>query len=171
VATIDRKGWIKTYRLAGDQLKLSVGWVRVSGVLPRRDLVPVPQFGEIAVIDQKKGLRYLNAETAVDTKQPRELAGQRGTMLSGSPDGRHHALGGSRDGTGFADVLWSGPADVAALAGQPMAAMTRGDLAAVTSRLRDLAPGAAARPFLDLLRECLEHRFAGLITPDIGGRG
>jgi hypothetical protein len=41
-----------------------------------------------------------------------------------------------------------------------MASMARGDLAAVTARLPELVPGAGTWPFLDLLRECLEYRFA-----------
>jgi hypothetical protein len=91
-------------------------------------------------------------------------------MLCGSSDGRHYALGGSRGDAGFADVLWGGPPAVAALARRPMASMARGDLAAVTARLPELVPGAGTWPFLDLLRECLEHRFAadGGIDPAIG---
>jgi hypothetical protein len=41
-----------------------------------------------------------------------------------------------------------------------MASMARADLAAVTARLPELVPGAGAWPFLDLLRDCLERRFA-----------
>ncbi len=157
LATIDRSGRVRLYLLTGGRLE-SRARAKVSGAFPH-ELVAVSRRGEIAVIDQKKGLRYLHAETLADVDQPRELTGLRGSMLCGSSDGRHHALGGSRGDAGFADVLWGGPTAVAALAHRPMASMARADLAAVTARLPELDPGAGAWPFLDLLRECLEHRF------------
>lgn len=159
LATIDRSGRVRLYQLDGDQLQPKAG-AKVTGA-PPHDLVAFPRWAsKIAVIDSRKGLRYLDADTLNNVKRPRELARQRGTVLFGSPDGRHYALGGSRDANGFVHVLWTGPGDVAALAHRPMGTMTRADLAVVTARLRELRPGAAGRPFLDLLRIGLERRFA-----------
>jgi hypothetical protein len=158
LATIDRSGRLRLYLLTGDRLQFRAR-AKVSGAFPR-GLVTVPQRGEIAVIDEKRGLRYLDAETLADVEQPPELAGLRGSMLCGSSDGRHHALGGSRGDAGFVDVHWGGPTAVAALARRPVAVMAPADLAALMARLPELLPGAGAWPFLDLLRECLEHRFA-----------
>jgi hypothetical protein len=160
LATIDRSGRVRLYQLDKDRLVERRARAKVSGAAPH-DLVFIPYWGgEIAVIDGRKGVRYLDADTLKDVKRTGYFAGQRGTVLFGSPDGRHHALGGTRDTMGFVHVLWSGPDDVAALERRPVGAMTRADLAAVTARLRELGPGAFARPFLDLLRMCLERRFA-----------
>jgi len=88
----------------------------------------------------------------------RPLAGVRGQALWGSADGRSHALGGRRDGHGFADVVWGGDAALQDLARRPMAGTGPDDLAAVTAALRDPVPGAEARPFLELLQACLQCR-------------
>lgn len=120
-----------------------------------RDFVPLRD--EIAVLDEGT-VRYLKPVHFSDQRHPGPLDRARGQALWGSPDGRSHALGGRRDGHGFADVVWGGDAAVRELARRPMAGMGPDDLAAVTAALRDPVPGAQARPFLELLQACLACR-------------
>ena len=120
-----------------------------------RDLVPLRD--EIAVLDTGT-VRYLQPVYFSDTYRSGPLDGVRGQALWGSPDGRSHALGGRRDGHGFADVVWGGDAVVQDLARGPMAGMGPDDLAVVTAALHDPVPGATARPFLELLQACLKCR-------------
>jgi hypothetical protein len=142
------------YRLAGPELN-PVGLERAAKGWGR----PVPLRAELAVLDGDR-VRYLRADTLADVAEPREFAGRRGTALWGSADGRSHALGGSREGRGFVDVAWGGETAVTALADRPMGSMTLRDLAAATAAAAELAPSPAAWPFLQLLRQCLRHRFA-----------
>jgi len=105
-------------------------------------------------------VRYLRPGFFDDVWHSRPLAGARGQALWGSADGRSHALGGRRDGDGFADVVWGGDAAVQELTQRPMAGMGPGELTVVTATLGEPVPGAPARPFLELLRACLEYRLA-----------
>ena len=120
-----------------------------------RDFVPLRD--EIAVLDEGT-VRYLQPGYIRDAHHPSLLHGASGQALWGSPDGRSHALGGRRDGHGFADVVWGGDAAIQDLARRPMAGMGPDDLAAVTATLHDPVPGAEARPFLELLQACLDCR-------------
>jgi len=120
-----------------------------------RDFVPLRS--EIAVLDEGT-VRYLTPVFFGDKYRPGPLDGADGQALWGSPDGRSHALGGRRDGHGFADVVWGGDAALQDLARRPMAGTGPDDLAAVTAALRDPVPGAEARPFLELLQACLQCR-------------
>jgi hypothetical protein len=136
-----------------------------------RSPIVIPQRGEVAVIDRQGDVRYVDAERLAAIDEPRELTGHVGHQLWAAPGSGLHALGGD----GYVDVV--SPAHspaVAALADRPPAEMTPGDLATVSAALRDLSPGSAARPFLELLHDCLEHRFAsdvqlGTATPATGG--
>ena len=151
VAAIDATGRAVVYGVTGG-LRL-----QVVADLPAvcRDFVPLR--GETAVL-HRGAVRYLRPELFDDVRHSRPLAGVRGQALWGSADGRSHALGGRRDGHGFADVVWGGDTTVQELAQRPMAGMGSGELAAVTATLGEPVPGARARPFLELLRTCLEYR-------------
>jgi hypothetical protein len=151
VAAVDATGRAVVYGVTGG-LRL-----QVAASLPAvcRDFVPLR--GETAVLHNGV-VRYLKPEAFDDVRHSRPLAGVRGQALWGSVDGRSHALGGRRDGHGFADVVWGGDTAVQELAQRPMAAMGQDELTAVTAALRAPVPGARARPFLDLLRACLEYR-------------
>jgi hypothetical protein len=120
-----------------------------------RDFVPLR--GEIAVLDEGT-VRYLQPGYFRNAYHLGPLHGASGQALWGSPDGRSHALGGRRDGHGFADVVWGGDAAVQDLARRSMGEMGPDELAAVTAALHDPVPGAEGRPFLELLQACLECR-------------
>jgi hypothetical protein len=151
VAAVDATGRAVVYGVTGG-LRL-----QVVANLPAvcRDFVPLRD--ETAVLHSGV-VRYLKPEFFDDVRHSRPLAGVRGQALWGSADGRSHALGGRRDGHGFADVVWAGDAAVQELAQRPMARMGPDDLTAVADALRAPVPGAKAGPFLDLLRACLEYR-------------
>ncbi|HEU5332754.1 MAG TPA: hypothetical protein VFU73_08325 [Actinocrinis sp.] len=136
------------------------------------DLVFLPDRGEIALLDLREGVRYLDARTLTDAQSPGDpgpLSGEHGTMLTASPDGRCLALGG-RDGSGgFLQIAWDGhPDEAATLARRPMADWTERDLAAFAAPCSSTVP-AEARPILDLTRECLKARFAPALTPTDAG--
>ncbi len=120
-----------------------------------RDFVPLRD--QIAVLCAGS-VRYLKPGYFSDAHHRGPLYRASGQALWGSADGRSHALGGRRDGHGFADVVWGGDAAIQELALRPMAGMGPDDLAAVTAALRDPVPGTKARPFLELLQACLEDR-------------
>jgi hypothetical protein len=126
-----------------------------------RDLLWIPQRGEIAVLDDGGGVRYVDARDLAPVAEPREFTGQAATMLCGSRDGRFHALGRNEPGGSGSVrvVLAANPA--AGLAARPLAHMVPGDLAAVSETARYTADGA---PFLELLRACLEHRFGAEVA-------
>jgi hypothetical protein len=178
LVTTDSEQGVRLWRLTGNRLEHRTAPVR-PGPLPRRILtweieahspIVIPQRGEIAVlghvpdrlgrgdVHRKPGdVWYLDAESLRVIDEPRELTGTRGRALWTSSDGDRHALGGD----GFVDVVSPvhSPA-VTAMAERPLAEMTPADLATVSQALRDTPPGSAPRPFLELLRDCLEHRFA-----------
>ena len=133
------------------------------------DLVFLPDRGEIAVLDLREGVRYLNAETLADIAESRPLVGERGTMFTASPDGRRLALGGADGSGGFLQIAWDGhPDEAATLARRPMADWTERDLAVFAAPYGGAVP-ADARPILDLARECLKTRFAPAIGPTDAG--
>jgi hypothetical protein len=127
-----------------------------------RDFVPLRD--EVALLHEGK-VRYLSLPGLSDRYHPGPRPGADGQALWGSPDGRTHAAGGWRRGHGFADVVWGGDAAVQDLARRPMAGTGPDDLAAVTAALHAPVPGAAARPFLELLQACLECRASAEATP------
>jgi len=151
VAAVDATGRAVVYGVTGG-LRL-----QVVANLPAvcRDFAPL--LGETAVL-HNGAVRYLKPDLFDDVRHSRPLAGVRGQALWGSADGRSHALGGRRTGRGFADVVWGGDLAVQELAQRPMAGMGPGELTAVTATLGVPVPGAGARPFLELLRACLEYR-------------
>ena len=151
VAAVDAAGHAVLYGVTGG-LRL-----QVVADLPAvcRDFT---QLRDETAVLHEGAVRYLKPEFFDDVRHWRPLAGVRGQALWGSADGRSHALGGRRDGHGFADVVWGGDAVVQELVQRPMAGMGADDLTAVTAALRAPVPGATARPFLGLLRACLEYR-------------
>jgi len=157
VAVIDEKGRAVVYDVLGNRTTMLD-----DRELPAtcRDFVPLR--GQIAVLGSG-GVRYLKPTFFTDASHPGPLDRASGQALWGSADGRSHALGGRRDGHGFADVVWGGDAAVQDLARRPMAEMGPDDLAAVTAALRAPVPGA--RPFLELLQACLELRAHAEATP------
>ncbi len=126
------------------------------GFVPLRDQIAVLCAGSV---------RYLMPVCFSDADHSGPLQSASGQALWGSADGRSHALGGRRDGHGFADVVWGGDTAVQELAQRPMAGMGPDDLAAVTAALSAPLPGAEARPFLELLQACLECRVSAEAAP------
>jgi hypothetical protein len=128
------------------------------------DLSLIPQRGEIALIDRPEPrpdsrlfVKYVDAATFADVEGDRELTGIEGRQLWSSPGNLHHALGGRRD---VHVVLHPSPPEVAELAARPLADLRPGDLRTVTAELREPLRLGGKRPYFDLLRACLEHRFA-----------
>jgi hypothetical protein len=192
LVTTDSHQGVRLWQLTGNRLEHRTAPVR-PGPLPQRILtweieahspIVIPQRGEIAVLGhvpdvfgrgdvhrKPADVWYLDAESLRVINEPRELTGTRGRALWTSPDGARHALGGE----GFVDVVSPVHSSaVTAIAERPLAKMAPADLATVSQALRDTPPGSATRPFLELLRDCLEHRFAsdvqlGTAAPATGG--
>jgi hypothetical protein len=121
--------------------------------------------GEIALLDSRQGVRYLDTKTLADVLPRGPLAGEHGTMLTASPDGRCLALGGQNESGGFIQLAWDGhPDEAATLARRPMADWTERDLGVFAAPYGATVP-AEARPLLDLTRECLIARFAPAVGP------
>jgi hypothetical protein len=151
VATVDATGQAVVYAVTGG-LRLQA----VANLPPVcRDFVPLRD--DVAVLRTGK-VQYLKPGPFSDAHPPGPLDRASGQALWGSADGRCHALGGRRDGHGFADIIWGGDVAVQELARRPMAGMGPDELAAVMAALRAPVPGAAARPFLELLQACLACR-------------
>lgn len=144
---------LRVWRVAEDALHL-VAERTVPGANP----VDLPGAGVIVMQDMstvgagQRQLRYVDRDTLVDVplldrfNRPEDTYG----MVT------------SPDGSWFGASYWDGvelvEATFSALAHRPLAAMTPADLGAVRARAAG-APGQA-RPFLDLLSTCLEHRFS-----------
>jgi len=120
-------------------------------------LAVFPQRGEIATVDTKDQLRWLDARTLAEIGSPTKA----GTPLWDSPDGRSFAHP-APDGTGVDVFVAPPPARLAGLGGRPLAGATLADLAAVTEALDSSASAGLpqTRTFLELLRDYLELRFA-----------
>jgi hypothetical protein len=166
VATLTRHGpGLQLWRLDGGRLELEATGSSAIEIYP----VALHVQGMIAVLHGSGGVELLDAKT-LRLARERPFAGMKGKYLWGSPDGRRLALAGE----GFVDVVVPGlPAVVTALAGRPMAGMAPADLAAATAAVPDSAPGSVTRPFLGLLRACLEYRFGadvgiGTAVPAVG---
>jgi hypothetical protein len=154
VLVASSEGYVTVYRRSGDRLEA----VQASPTDNWSHIVPLGE--QIAVLSGQL-VRYLDAETLTEVRQPGRLpAGHMLRALWGSPDGRSHAFGGKRDGQGIIEVIWDGDPAVQALGDRPMSAMRPADLATVRAALAGPGTAPAARPFLELLRDCLEHRFA-----------
>jgi hypothetical protein len=97
---------------------------------------------------------------------PSEASGTTGNRLFSSAAGTCHALGGDE----FAEVGWDRCPDVPGIARRPQSAWTVEDLRDVQAADWLVLSRPRVRPFYDLLRRCLEHRFgeavpAGRATP------
>jgi hypothetical protein len=118
--------------------------------------VAVTQRNEVAVLGPGPGGRvsYINTETHALRTERRELSGQTGYCLFGTPDGNYHALGGDE----FAAIAWPDASELAALAGEPQARWRPGDLATVKRAVKaGYCPGAVS--LLALMLASLEHQF------------
>jgi hypothetical protein len=174
VATTDTEGHIRSYRLVGN------GACHELELLAEEQIghpvtIAAVAGGEIAI--GRAGARRAEFRDAGSLAPVGEVAVPPGAWhVWGSPDGRYFAAAGTRrlsrgnriaGSVNLVSIVPSRPvATMAALPGRPMAAMTPGDLAALTAEIGHTAPAARTRPFLDLLRACLEHRFADVaISP------
>jgi len=157
---LDHLRRLRVWRLAGNEV-LVVAERQLEEVSGGNFPVDLPVAGMIAVIDRaddsaRERVCYLDRETLADVPTPRRLADLFPMCLFASPDGATLAVGGQ----GFVEVGDPGCAPaVVALADRPLAATSPADLYAVTAQLSRIRPDAPARPFLELLRACLTHRF------------
>jgi hypothetical protein len=151
-----------SYQVIGDALKLQASVPDVD--LLGANLYTMRQRDEIAV--HIGHIRYLDAQTLAEKSHPDEFGGSYTTEFWVSADGRSQALCISDSGPPIVRVIWG--AGACQLADQPMGRMKPADLATAVTATHGAAPATAAWPFLDLLRECLELRFAsdvGLAEP------
>ena len=85
-------------------------------------------------------------------------------MLAERSSGEPSTAGARRSGRlcqrPFVRVIWGQYEAVTGLAARPLRSMTPADLATATAAKRSPVSRPAAWPFLDLLRTCLELRFA-----------
>jgi len=153
-------GDIRQYRIAGGQLELQAS-VPCEIQHPHAGLISIRHRGEIAVISGSGRVMYVDAQTLAEKSHPDELGGAHGTELWGSADGRCQALGLRPDpGRQIVRVIRDRHQAVRELAARPMGTMTPGDLETANAAKSSPVPGTATRPFLELLCDCLELRFA-----------
>lgn len=143
---------LRAWRLDGDELVVAAKR-KLTGTVA----AALPAAGVAAVIhwpgNNTRRVRYLDLETLADIPTPRMFDGLGDpTAVFSSPDGTHLAVGYFR-------LLAVTDVAMAALADRPLAATTPADLHTVRARLAHPSTDPAARPFLALLRTCLEHRF------------
>ena len=103
----------------------------------------------------KARIRFLGGETLTETRPPRRFSIREPAGLWASAGGQSYAISGEPGIEAFRGADRS----VSALAGRPLSGMSPADLATVNTALLSPAPGSAARPFLELLRDVLTHRF------------
>jgi hypothetical protein len=147
---------VELWHLAGGTLRLQASAYKAS------DPVPIPQHGKIAV-RSGRALKLLDAETLAPGAELPAFEGEGMRPLPGSSDGLYlgyMAVNSYCNGVNLAHVI-----DVASATAQwswsvrPLNAMTPADLAAATDPAAARLADPAARPFLELLRDVLEHRF------------
>ena len=151
-------GRLQVLRLDGDGPRITAQRTFVA------EAADLPGVGVVAVIPEAgsrmpKRVHYLDGETLADVPTPGQFyeRGEPDRVFS-SPDGDLLAVVYRE----FVEVV---DAALVALADRPLAAATPADLHAVRARL-------ARRPanrFLDLLHECLAHRFEGDVALGAGG--
>jgi hypothetical protein len=166
VATADTDGYVRSYR-ARDGLELLAEELFGTTIT-----IAALGGGEIAIGGAGVGqAEFRDADTlapiGTTTGLPfaREVWGSPGDRYFAAAGTRRVDLGqGRRSSTVTVNIVSIVPgrhtAAMEALAGRPMAAMTPADLAAVTAETGHSPQNSATWPFLDLLRACLEHRFA-----------
>jgi hypothetical protein len=128
----------------------------------RPALVDVPGADAFAVLDNPPAepMRLLNRETLADVTAQRQFDGTPATCAFGLPGTSLLAVGGRR----HVDLVDLGSAVMAALVDRPLATTGPADLRAVAKHLARTPPDSAARPVLELLRACLEHRFGAEVA-------
>lgn len=173
VAVNQQSGHLGRYQIVGSSLELRVTRpYRTPSPRGSASLAAIPGRCEVAV-SSIGGVRYYDAATLARKDHPDELGDCAGDEFWGSAGGRSRPLS-MRDKSGrpFVRLIWGD--DIAReLAGRPMGSMKPADLATVTTARRGPAP-EGARPFLELMRDCLELRLAtdaGLADagPAVGG--
>jgi hypothetical protein len=144
--------YLRVWRVRGDTIEIETEqpdrlYPRTLAVFPHRD--------EIATVDIKDQLRWLDARTLAEIGSPTKAR----TPLWDSPDGRSFAHP-APDGTGVDVFVDPPPARLAGLASRPLADIKLADLAAMTAALDSSASASLsqARTFLELLRDYLELR-------------
>lgn len=164
--TLDGAGLLRLWRQAGGTLKVVVER-RFAPIVGRPALVDVPEADVFAVLEDSatRPVRLVDRETLADVAVPPSLADRQITCLFGLPG--TSLLGAGAPGR--VEVVDLGSPAMAALIDRPVAATSPADLHAVFRRLDRLAPTAPARPALELLSTCLEHRFGSDVA--LGGDG
>jgi hypothetical protein len=158
LVTSARRSGVQMWRLDGGRLELAASaQIRTGWSGP----VVIPESGTVAVIDHDtETVKLLDMETLETLAEICELPEPASAHVWGPAAGRYLVLGTSSS----VDVV-----DTARclLADRPLAAMTTTDLALTADLLSDPAAAAAARPFLELLRDVLSYRFADEVA--LGG--
>jgi hypothetical protein len=175
VATTETDGCARSYRLTcpGLTRQAEKGFVRGGGYATRDPIANLE--GRVVIVASRGAERVecADARTLADTGSPDGLlpADQAPPVgVWGSADGRLCAVGGVRY---VSIVAGRHAAAMAALAQRPIAAMAPADLRTVTAAIDHTPRNSAPRPFLDLLRACLEHRFSAdvalAVAAPVGG--
>ena len=147
--------YLRIWRVRGDTIEIETETETPDRLSPCA-LAVFPHRDEIATVDTKDQLRWLDARTLAEIGSPTKAR----TPLWDSPDGRSFAQPAA-DGTGVDVFMDPPPARLAGLAGRPLADIKLADLATVTAALDSSASAglSQARTFLELLRDYLELRF------------
>ena len=127
----------------------------------RTSLVHLAARGEIAMVEHPGWVvQYLNAATLADVTDRRPVDTTEANTLFATPDGSQLVLG-RRGAVQVVDVSAHAMIE---LADRPLGATTPVDLHTVAGVLDRTPPDSPARPVLELLRVCLEHRFGADVT-------
>lgn len=145
--------YLRIWRVQGDTIEIET---EQPDRLSPHALAVFPDRGEIATVDRKDQLRWLDARTLTEIGSPTKSS----TPLWDAPDGRSFARPAA-DGAGVDVFLNPPPARVTGLTSRPLADMKPADLAAVTAALGSSASAgpSPARTRLELLRDYLQLRF------------
>ncbi|GAB1510408.1 hypothetical protein [Actinophytocola sp. KF-1] len=152
LAGVDAQRVLRMWRRDRQRLTVVGEW-RLGPVNGPACPVYLADAGVLAVIDTD-GVRGFDPVSLAETPAPAGLAGLRPTFLTAA--GGRLVVGG--DGwvtVTDARIRW----DVTELAARPLAGTTPADVALVRAQLRRQSADPAARPFLELLHDCLVHRF------------
>jgi hypothetical protein len=151
---MDDERTLRVWRPAGEALEL-VAERKIAGASP----ADLPGAGVIAMQDTshvtagRRQLRYVDGTTLADVPLRDRFNLPADT----------YGVFASPDGTRLGVCYWDGVEVVEVgfteLAHRPLAATTPADLYDVRARLAREPADSTARPFLELLRTCLEHRF------------
>lgn len=159
---VTQRNSVSVWRQTGQEVSLAATTGHLGSLSVARAPVWIPHRDEIAVLAGKTDtvlyLRVNHDSASLEiVKESRELDRRRGSALWASPSSQHHALG-TADAVEV--VLGGRAAAIAALADRPLAAAAPADLRTVAAARRDPVVRSLAGPLLDLLWDCLRHRFA-----------